>query len=476
MRVLLVEDHDQDADRLIRAVDRDSIVFDRAISKASADRLLAEGTWYELVICDLRIPAYDEGGERLPEHGLAVQAEVARRLPGTPLIFLTGVAETKIDDLSSLTSAGAVSDVFGDGSNLEMVRLFRKDRVLACAQEIVDFERRLDDLDSLALSGAAEDLATIGAVERRALGLAARLWKGTRADVHLIGGGYSGSKTLHARIYDATRQRASVLLKIDDFATCKQEARRYREFIDGALSHAAFPYLSETLYLTMGSQACLVYKFADEWDSSLFKHLQAGADEPGLVGRLRGLVSEWEADRTTEEVSVQRLRRDYITDELRDAAVLGSDDGGPALIAAMDIFEDRIVELPKCVQHGDFHAANVLCTPSGAPVIIDAGDVGLHVAGMDAFALELSLLVHPASHLKGGHWPSAESAGEWRSLDTYLDGCPHEAFVAAARAWALELSDPDTFAICAYIQLARQLKFDGAPVSTLLRMIGAVIR
>lgn len=476
MRVLLIEDNDQDAGQLMGAVGESAGVrFERVASRHAAEAVLESGEHFDLIICDLRIPAQDDGIDRAPQHGLAVQGAAERALPGTPAVFFTGVAEANIDELGSAMSSGGVTDVLADGSALQMVRLFRKDRLLACAQEVVDLADRLRSLDGLSLEGEPALLSDLDELERRAVCLAARQWSGTRVQVRALGGGLSGRRTLHATVFDPQHERASVFLKIGPARDCHDEKARYNDFVAGTLSHAAFPHLAHVFGPCLGSRGCLVYKFADDWDDSLFARLGQGIDEGSTVEEIRGLMHRWESMVERRRVGVRQLRESEISLELLQGVVVQYDANAEELLTAINNYEDRMVELDLFPQHGDLHGENVLLSAAGQPTLIDGGDIGLHPAALDPVALELSLIAHPRSPVDAAVWPSPDIARRWNDVEAYIEGCPHADMVRACRAWATEVAGPDGLRAVAYQHVTRQMKYDGTPKPVLLAMLRAVL-
>lgn len=475
MNVLLVEDNDEDATRLIAAVGT-VVAFERASSRSSAEDLLDGSRHYDVVVCDLRIPAQDDGIDRAPQHGLAVQAAAARSLPGTPTIFLTGVAEDNIDELGAATSAGAVTDVLGDGRPVPLVQLFRKDRVLACAQNIIDLAERVAKLDEIVIEGTPELVAQFDECERRAVCLAARQWNGTRATVRALGGGLSGGRTLHVIVSDGQHERASVFLKIDVARRCASERQRYNDFVAGKLSHDAFPYLAYFLDHLLGTKGCLVYKFADDWDGSLFSHLSRGTDEEESVLMVRALTARWEGMTERRRSTLGQLREAAIAKEDMEAVIRAHHSEPGSLTSRIADAEAQVVDLICYPQHGDLHGENVLCTPGGRPTLIDCGDIGSHLAGLDPVTLELSLVFHPESFLRAGEWPSLEAARSWLDIDAYVADCPHSDFVRGCRSWALDVAGESGLRAVAFLYLARQLKYADTPKPTLLALMRGVLQ
>lgn len=460
MKVLLVEDDDTQAERLKSAVSvglqpGHPVEFHHVRSRTSAEKYLAEVDSVDLVVSDLHIPAYEDGIDRSADHGFAVAAATRLEFPGTPLIFLTGFAAQNTQNIGIVLAEARVEDVFHDGEPLKMAELFMKDRLLECAQRIVSLSARLGAVDAteVEVSGGTE----LSPAARRAVGFAVRRWNGSRARSHIIGSGLSGGTVLRCEILDdAGRTRASLLLKIHSLQRCEDEARRYGDLIDGRLSHVAFPPLSGHLRELLGHEACLVYKFADGWDQSLFGLLRTNPSA-AAVESIRDLLRPWEETGDAEAtpfdtLKYRRIERDVVR------AVLENQGLTVAEIDQVLSFGDGKT-VGRMIQHGDLHGENVLCKRDGAVTLIDCGDVGLHPLGLDPVALELSVVFHPSSPFRPGDWPSRDEAVGWGDLDRYTANCPVSDFIRSCRAWALDVVDETDLSLTAYLHLLRQLKY-----------------
>jgi DNA-binding response OmpR family regulator len=95
MRILLVEDEDRIASFVVKGLQAEGQVVERAADVAEARRLLAERT-YELILLDLLLP---DG------HGSEVLTTVRATDPDVPVIVLSALGE--VDDKVSLLDKGA---------------------------------------------------------------------------------------------------------------------------------------------------------------------------------------------------------------------------------------------------------------------------------------------------------------------------------------------------------------------------------
>lgn len=137
--------------------------------------------------------------------------------------------------------------------------------------------------------------------------------------------------------------------------------------------------------------------------------------------------------------------------------------------------ERRSVELVKFPQHGDLHGENILLSSMGQPTLIDCGDIGFHPAGLDPIALELGLVVHPASPIAQTAWPSRDAARQWEDLDAYVEGCPHADLVRACRAWGVSVAGAEGLRAVAYQYVTRRLKYDDTPKPILIAMLRGLL-
>jgi hypothetical protein len=73
------------------------------------------------------------------------------------------------------------------------------------------------------------------------------------------------------------------------------------------------------------------------------------------------------------------------------------------------------------------------------------------------------------------NWPTEAQAATWGELDSYVYGCPAEAFVRECRAWAERSgAGPREVAATAYSYLLRQLKYDGTDKVLALALLSGV--
>lgn len=474
MRVLLVEDDDYAAESLVAATAADpSLAFVRCVSKRAAQEALDRGQHFDLVVCDLAIPARDGGLDTSSAHGLAVGQEAARVLPGTPRYFLTGVAEENIDDLEDAVSRGVVSSALDQDAPIRMVRSFRKSRTAACAQEILDVAASLRTLNE---GVAVESAVTLSQLERRAIAIAARQWNGETVLVRELGGGLSSGTTLHADVTDGRgHHRASIFLKIDDFSSTHEEYARYREFVQGRLDQA-FPEFVSTIQHFLGRTACLVFKFADPWQDSLFSSLQKGTLAETTIEDLRSLMEPWTHISEPRTLVGRDLREASVRTDVFEAAMyaeLGSE--ADSVLQLCRDFESRQVRCELQPQHGDLHGENVLVAPDRRPTLIDCADIGMAPSSHDPVTLELSLIFHPASPALGTGWPTALQMHNRLDMDAFVEDCPVGAFVRQCRAWADESSTEAQASLSAYLYLTRQLKYTDTPKALAIAGIRGIV-
>jgi hypothetical protein len=220
---------------------------------------------------------------------------------------------------------------------------------------------------------------------------------------------------------------------------------------------------------------CLVYKFADDWDASLFEHLSHGIDEPQVIADVRTLMTQWEPMAEERRVTFRQLRESQISSDALQAVVYQHDSQAEELSAAINENDRIIVPVTFFPQHGDLHGENVLLASSSRPTLIDCGDVGLHPAGLDPVTLELSLILHPESPLASSRWPSPTVASHWLDVDSFVQGCPYREFVLSCRQWALEVAGSEGIRVAAFQHVTRQLKYADTRKDVLIAILRGLI-
>ena len=447
--VLLVEDELGWAESITRALadSAPNVTITHAQSRDSAFAELETGA-FDLLICDLRLPPDDGGLDISEEHGFAVHERAAVLSPGTPCYFLTGYGT--LANLSSALAAGRQEDLFGDGVRHELVRYYPKAQLPECVDAITAFAASYAHLDQIVVEGPVAGRDAV------ALRIFARRLQGTRIVASRIGGGLSSARTFTVRLYgDAPNDfRGAAFVKVAGSGSIQDERTRYQRAMPAFLGAGTYAPHADDVVAGIGKSSAAFYALAEGYEQDLFDVLDRDPDTAAqVVTRLADRLEPWLGTHQPDHVQLGTLRARRIVDAELQPHLDGT------LPEQIALVEQRPLQLRCCNQHGDLHAGNVLVNAEGIPLVIDYGDVGIAPAGLDAVILELGLLFHPKSPLRGHEWVNPTQIRKWRDLDTYVLGCPAAPFVIACRQWALQCATPEQVVALAYSHALRQLKY-----------------
>jgi len=451
MDVLLIEDEAAAADRMVKSLGRhEPEIIPRVVcSRDAALKALKEHS-YDLVICDLQIPAEDGALAVAEEHGLQV-ASVARLVaPGTPVVLLTGFATFQN---TREVAAAPLADLYGR-EDYALVQVFEKRERAACIERVRQHARELVSLQSVDLhfDEDVED-AELALCLRRALSVYARRNGAVQAEVSLLSG-LSGAQPGRAAFADTQGAVvATVFFKVGERSKLLDEQSRYRSHVPGSLRVGSFA--PEAGSVMFGTRRCgsLFYSLASRHTAPYFLAGDTGPGE-GLTRAVFEELSPWHSRRRCRRVRVGDLRSAVISDErLRK-------EGVDWTFAKQ--FEEQEVEVQIALQHGDLHGQNILVDAGESPLLIDFGDVREALSVLDAVTLEFSWVFHSGSPLKDDSWPTLEQAECWHDLETYLRGCPVPDSIRACRDYAHD-QDPAGLPVTVYVHAMRQLKYRDVP-------------
>jgi hypothetical protein len=265
--------------------------------------------------------------------------------------------------------------------------------------------------------------------------------------------------------------RCSALGKIGRIDDVRAERQRGLHVAPLLLPRSCVPELRH-IFSGAGNMGGVFYRFADEHNASLFARIASSpSDAEQLVTQLVELERPWQSGVTVSTLTVRDIRRLLLAD---DACVsLHPQFDGLDLQG----FENRTVQVRRCVQHGDLHGENVLVDPQGNLLVIDYARAGESPASLDPITLELSLLSHSAGRRVAQGWPTTDAAAHWPVLERYTADCPVPAFVAGCRNWALSVANsPREIYAVAYAVALRQLKYEDTPHDAIRAIARAVIR
>ncbi|GMU40674.1 MAG: hypothetical protein AMXMBFR23_15400 [Chloroflexota bacterium] len=463
--VLLVEDEPGWVEAITHAlaVSAEDVVVTHARSRDSAFAAM-EAAEFDLLICDLRLPADDGGLDTSEEHGFAVHGRLRELSPGTPCYFLTGFGT--LNNLRAALAAGRQEDLFGDGNRWPLVDHFDKNELPECVDAIAALAAGYAALDHIAIDG------TILGRDASALRIFARRHGASRVAAETVGGGLSSARTLTAKLYglDAEDRRGAAFVKLARSGAIQDERERYQHALPTYLAAGVYAPLADEITAGLGRSSANFYSLADGYDRDLFDLITQDPETAALVVReLESRLEPWLGTKQLEDVQLGALRARRIS----DADFEPFKDG--RLPVSLSLVEERQFRFRCCNQHGDLHAGNVLVGPTDSPLLIDYGDVGMAAAGLDPLTLELSLLFHPKSPLRGTGWATAEQVGRWLDLDAYVADCPVAPVIVACREWAMRCADHEQLCAVAYAHAARQLKYPDVDPSIAIAVLSSCV-
>ena len=453
VRILLIEDNEAYASDVVYALAELGAEVTVAKSRDSALRALEEPA-FDLIVCDLDIPAADGGLDSDSAHGDAVRARVESQMPGTPLIVHS--AYGTIPYLQEMIKGARTEDIYGDGKKKSLVKFINKDETTELVEEVALVMREFRTLDDIEIVPSLGGGLARERHEARALSIFARRCQGRRIDVTHLKGGLSSAKVLRVLVRDdhgATK--AAVVAKVGDLSAIRDEAGRFHRFVSPLLGFGRFPNLADTVVSGAGSVGAVFYSVAEEHDRSLFAVLEAEQGQADrLVIGIRDIVRRWEERAPTRSLTLGDVRRMHVRDDQLRGDVM----------AATGTMEGRTVQVRTAVQHGDLHGENLLFDRDSNAALIDFGNVCDSLSGYDAVTLELSLIFHPEGRRRCGGWPTEAEARQWADIDAYTANCPYPTFVRQCRTWANETAaGPRAVLAAAYAHVAKQFLYPDTP-------------
>jgi CheY-like chemotaxis protein len=444
-RLLLIEDDRTEARKIEQRCcpDPEAATIDVVADVKSAADFVAEHE-YDLIICDLALPADDRNLEPEVQEGLRLFALIRERAPGTPVIVLSGNLSQKI--LQEFLKMGRTADIYGRRTQEPLVQACDKEELPAFIELVQTHIARTNALDTLELTGDVE----LSISDARALRIYGRRQGAAWASVEALSGGLSGSLTLRVSYQEQDGKLAgSVVVKLGALGRVVSEAERYHS-IEAKMPVGVGAHVLDVVQAGAGARGALIYQLADEYTESVFGLLDKRSELAAMAAtRLAERMRPWNQESPTVIQTLAQIRRHLITDE-------------EVVEAGGTLPDDRDIDIPvhQTRAHGDLHGLNVLVNEQGGPTLIDYGEVMVANAALDPVTLELSVLYHPAIAGTLGGWPSSEQARAWIDLDAYCDGCPVESFVRACRAWAIEVATGEEEILAsAYAYSMRQVKY-----------------
>ena len=390
---------------------------------------------YDLVVCDLKIPASAEAPEAHKEHGISVYDQVRLCLPGVPVIIFSAFGN--LADLGDRLSEAQPQDLYGDGPVKMVV-----ERTKAQLREVVE----LIGVQANVLTRLSAEVEVSGAAARekmseldeRLLRIHARKHGGAAAKARLLTGGKSGALTLAVEVERLDGSPASrVVAKLNVLEDIEDEEQRYEKFVAPLLHAGSYTNRLETLRAGARGRGGLFYSLAHRYEASLFDVLGESPENAAeVVKEVQRHLSPWHEAPRPETRTLRDLRRLLVRDRRLAELQCGAD-------WLTDELEQIEVMVRTAPTHGDLHGANVLVTDDLRAILIDFGRVGPGFNALDPVTLELSAILHPDANVDLADWPTEEQADRWSERAFFLDGCPIAPFITACRDWSDEASRGD---------------------------------
>jgi CheY-like chemotaxis protein len=448
-RLLLIEDDPKEAIMIEKECcpDASKVAFDVAFNADDAESAVTSGE-YDLVICDLALPADARQGDPQIAEGQRLFGLVRQQAPGTPVYILSGNGDLHM--MRRFFSIGGTADLYGAKTEEPLVLFFPKEDLPDCVETVRAHIAKTENVDgfALALSDLELDLS-----DERALKIYARTQGASRGDVSPLDGGLSDAKTLKLELHEQAGGAAmKTVAKLGDLRRVLREADRFAQ-IAARIPVGLGAHLLHVVKAGAGGRGALIYQFASEYTATLGGKILAGEDgaSAGVVAALGRGLAVWTESVPRTEIDLVRLRRDLVSDsELRKVDTA--------------IPDERGIDVPvrETTSHRDLHGFNVLVNADNEPTLIDYGEVGRAPSALDPVTLELSVMFHPELRDAMKGWPNKEQAESWVDLESFLVDCPVPQYVAACRSWATTAAEgEDDLLAAAYAYALRQTKYPG---------------
>jgi CheY-like chemotaxis protein len=457
MRLLFIEDEPELHASLRAEVGGFGVEVETAMHAEEALEKIGAGG-YDLIVCDLRIPASAEAPEPHKEHGIKVYDRLRVDVPGVPIIIFSAFGD--LADLGDRLSEAQPQDLYGDGA-VKMVVERTKSQLREVVALIREQQEALDRLTREVEISGADARAAMSELDERLLRIHAHKHGGAAAKVRMLTGGKSGALTLAVEVERLDGSPASrVVAKLNDLEEIEEEELRYETHVAPLLQAATYTNRLETLRAGARDRGGLFYSLAHRYDASLFDVLRASADDAArIVTEVQGNLAPWHSDPRAEPRALGDLRRLLVRDD-RIRELRHSPDW------LTEVLEQTEVVVREAPVHGDLHGGNILVTQDRRAILIDFGRVGIAFNAVDPVTLELSAILHPDSCLDLAGWPTHEQAERWNERAFFLEGCPIASFISACRDWSDAASRGDRETDAAVYGFAlRQLLFDDVDTS-----------
>lgn len=439
LRVLLVEDNAESM--VATAEDIQSALPGAEIAwAADAESALAliQDSFFDLAICDLKIPARPGEISTQESHGLRVVGEVQARQPGTPIIILSGYGT--VEKLDPYTAAADVLSVLGV-PRLPMCQAAVKGAFVGFGSRLEPIRAGMDALSAVEITG----LADMDPMLERAIAQHAVSHEYSTVEVAKASG-LSGSVNAVVVMSSAGKPPKRVFIKVNRLDWILDEVSRQKRFVEGFLDPAHWAPTLGTVQAGLRDKGAYFSSLATDPIDLFTLSEQNEENAVEVIARLDAVSLPWRMAES-HTYTIGDLRRLHLSDA--HVSDLGLD------LSEFVEVEDLEVVLAHSVTHGDLHGENILVVDGTRPLLVDFAYTDVAPAVVDPVTLEMSFLFHPASPLvRDGRAVRYENWAE----GNYLPDTRHESVVQRCRAWAGEGRDKREFLAMSYAHALRHLK------------------
>jgi CheY-like chemotaxis protein len=449
MKVLLIEDDDEFVTALVEIVSEKALAVKVKVAKSrnSAEEYI-KSEFFDVIILDLNIPTLDNYLDQAPVHGHSVFASIRMKLPGAPIIILTGSSGE--DFIISMLEHSEKANIWGNGS-IQLVSFHRKHSLDTFPDLFGAYSSQIESLSVIELQ---RNNLKLSDEEDRLVRIFSKKLGAVRCSIMQIGGGLSGSRVLRLKLTNSGGGAIhDVICKLSSTQVIKDEGERYNRHIS-RLPPEATPRKLEVIEHGAGNGCGVFYGLAEGFTRNAFDIVSDLEEHQSVfIKNLSDLMQKW-TSHVEGQSNIGDIRRKFLSDQkfLEVQSILKS--------SWIEGFEKQNIQTKRGSAHGDLHGLNVLVSNDGVPILIDYGDVDEGPASIDPITLEFSLFFHPNGPLRNCEWPSIDIAKKWGIIDQYLVGCPCPEFILSCRKWATKIAAGDReIAAVAYSYLIRQLKY-----------------
>ncbi|ETK22704.1 response regulator [Pseudomonas sp. FH1] len=464
LNILIIEDEPDFVEEIKRRVSslcREPVFTVAAYAEVAAEFLAND--FFDLIFLDLKLPTANQSMDSDPQHGRDL-LDLARAVaPGTPVFMLTGSSAEQF--LPEMMALNHQVDIWGQGKTLSLIGFQPKHRVNNLDALIHPYIMACDAVCDVEINSSTElDLRVARLVRIFTASVG-----GVFCDVLRLGGGLSGALVLKLLVRDGSGVKIhDSIAKIGSPDHIQDEVERHDKYIL-RLEPSATPRKVAVLNHGAKDTSGVFYSLASASEFTGFSIVEKGAGE--VIKAVMGCVQRWTDAATQKRVSIQSIRRSFISDEkFGENRHLVSHEW-------VERFEQNPVLVKWGCVHGDLHGMNVLLSDALVPVLIDYGDVEEGALSRDPITFELSTFFHPDGPFKNSEWPNEREALLWGDAEFANLNCPAEEFFNGCREWAETVAaGKRERAAVAYGYLVRQLKYPGCNVLRVNQLLAGVKR